>query len=70
MSNSFEAPDHGHQVGSAPENTNGGEVIAVNESQWHDWTSTWRKVGTGTASRHVTMTGTITRGRFVCEIVM
>uniref|UniRef100_H2ZK06 Transmembrane protein 169 n=1 Tax=Ciona savignyi TaxID=51511 RepID=H2ZK06_CIOSA len=40
---------------------NGSDVIAVNEGQWKDWTSTWRKGGA--ATRHVTMTGTITRGK-------
>ena len=32
-------------------------------SEWKDWTSTWRKVGNSSQTRHVTMTGTITRGK-------
>lgn len=33
------------------------------DEQWHDWTSTWRKMGTKGHGQAVTMTGTITRGK-------
>ncbi|XP_002131717.2 transmembrane protein 169-like [Ciona intestinalis] len=45
------------------DNRNGSDIIAVNEGQWKDWTSTWRKAGSAKPTRHVTMTGTITRGK-------
>ena len=36
---------------------------ALKSGEWRDWTSTWRKVGNSSNTRHVTMTGTITRGK-------
>ena len=35
----------------------------LQSGEWKDWTSTWRKVGSSSQTRHVTMTGTITRGK-------
>ena len=35
----------------------------MQSSEWKDWTSTWRKVGNYSQTRHVTMTGTIMRGK-------
>nr|CAB3267051.1 transmembrane protein 169-like [Phallusia mammillata] len=60
----YDAPEHEDSPnGDIQAEANESEVIAVNEGQWRDWTSTWRKAGTGTNTRHVTMTGTITRGK-------
>lgn len=36
---------------------------SIQGNEWKDWTSTWRKVGTSSQTKHVTMTGTITRGK-------
>lgn len=62
----YDTPEEA-QNGAVSSQGNESELIAVNEGQWRDWTSTWRKAGTGTNTRHVTMTGTITRGVYMCK---
>ena len=37
--------------------------LFIEGTEWKDWTSTWRKVGDSSQTKHVTMTGTITRGK-------